>query len=285
MWYSEKNTPWKPYTLEIGEAACARGSQLIACSSPQPSKLFCNLPPMPSTQPTVLKRFWSWTKTLLFFLFSSSLLYIAICAFLMPPITLMQISNSIGYGFRRDYVSWNQISYNVKLAAIASEDQAYPDHGGFDWEAIEHSLRPKKKGKKTKIPLGGGASTITQQVAKNVFLWNGGSITRYIRKVPEIYYTKMIEWCWGKKRILEVYLNVIEMGPGIFGVEAAAHKYFNKSARNLSRSEAAMIIACLPNPKRFTVKPMSGRVGWRYPQIMQQMRNIEDDPDVLAIIK
>jgi monofunctional biosynthetic peptidoglycan transglycosylase len=234
---------------------------------------------------TVFKRAWSWIKTILVFMFASSFLYIAICAFLMPPITLMQITNAIGYGFKRDYVSWKEISPNIKLAAIASEDQAFPDHGGFDWDAIEHSLKPKKKGKKTKIPLGGGASTITQQVAKNVFLWNGGSITRYIRKVPEMYYTKMIEWCWGKKRILEVYLNVIEMGPGVFGVEAAAQKYFGKSAKNLTRAEAAMIIACLPNPKRFTVKPMSNRVKWRYPQIMQQMHNIEDDPDVQAIIK
>jgi monofunctional biosynthetic peptidoglycan transglycosylase len=239
--------------------------------------------PIPS--PSVFKKIWRWTIAVLFFLFSSSLLYISFCAWLLPPITITQISNSFGYGLKRDYVTWDQISYNVKLAAIASEDQAFPDHGGFDWDAIEKSLKPKKKGKKTKIPLGGGASTITQQVAKNVFLWNGGSITRYIRKVPEIYFTKMIEWCWGKKRILEVYLNVIEMGPGIFGIEAASQKYFGKPAKNLSRAEAAMIIACLPNPKKFTVKPISGRVSWRYPQILQQMHNIEDDEDVLAIIK
>lgn len=203
----------------------------------------------------------------------------------MPPITLTQISNGISYGLKRDYVGGDQISYNVKLAAIASEDQAFPDHGGFDWDAIEKSLRPKKKKKKTRIPLGGGASTITQQVAKNVFLWQGGGVTRYIRKVPEVYYTKMIEWIWGKRRILDVYLNTIEMGPGIFGIEAASQKYFGKHAKNLSRAEAAMIIACLPNPKKFTVKPMSRRVAWRYPQILQQMNNIEDDEDVLAIIK
>lgn len=203
----------------------------------------------------------------------------------MPPITITQITNSFGYGLKRDYVSSKEISRNVKLAAIASEDQAFPDHGGFDWDAIEKSLRPKKKGKKTKIPLGGGASTITQQVAKNVFLWQGGGITRYIRKVPEMYFTKMIEWIWGKNRILEVYLNTIEMGPGVFGIEAAAQKYFGKKAKNLSRAEAAMIIACLPNPKRFTVKPMSRRVSWRYPQILQQMNNIEDDEDVLALLK
>jgi monofunctional biosynthetic peptidoglycan transglycosylase len=233
----------------------------------------------------LFKKLWRWTKRAILFMFLSSLIYIIICKWIMPPVTMTQLSNVFGYGLKRDYVSWNNISYNVKLAAIASEDQAYPDHGGFDWDAIEKSLKPKKKGKKTKIPLGGGASTITQQAAKNVFLWQGDGVTRYIRKLPEIYFTKMIEWIWGKKRILEVYLNVIEMGPGIFGIEAASQKYFGKSAKNLSRAEAAMIIACLPNPKRFSVQPMSRRVAWRYPQIVQQMHNIEDDPDIQDIIK
>lgn len=233
----------------------------------------------------LLSKTWWYTKRILLWGFVSSFLYIIICRWVMPPITITQISNSFGYGLKRDYVSGKEISRNAKLAAIASEDQAFPDHGGFDWDAIEKSLKPKKKGKKTKIPLGGGASTITQQVAKNVFLWQGGGITKYIRKVPEMYFTKMIEWIWGKNRILEVYLNTIEMGPGIFGIEAAAQKYFGKKAKNLSRAEAAMIIACLPNPKRFTVKPMSRRVSWRYPQILQQMNNIEDDEDVLALLK
>ena len=132
---------------------------------------------------------------------------------------------------------------------------------------------------------GGGASTISQQTAKNVFLWQGSGVSRYIRKVPEFYFTQLIEWTWGKKRIMEVYLNVIEMGPGVFGIEAAAHKYFNKSAKNLSRQEAAMIIACLPNPKRFTVKPTSRWVAWRYPHIMEQMSNLEGDPDVEDVIR
>lgn len=197
----------------------------------------------------------------------------------------MQITNAWGVGFQRDYVSWSEIAPAVKLAAIASEDQSFTDHGGFDWDAIEHSLRPRKKGKKTKIPLGGGASTITQQVAKNVFLYNGTGVFRYIRKLPEVYFTKMIEWLWGKQRILEVYLNVIEMGPGIFGIEAAARAYFKKPASRLSRAEAAMIIACLPNPKKFTVKPMSRRVSWRYPQILREMNNIEEDEDIRQLIK
>lgn len=219
------------------------------------------------------------------FCFLSSLLYTIVCRWVMPPITITQIANTFGYGLKRDYVSWNQMNYSVKLAAIASEDQAFPDHSGFDWDAIEKSLKPKKKGKKTKIPLGGGASTITQQTAKNVFLWQGGYITKFIRKVPELYFTKLIEWVWGKERILEVYLNVIEMGPGIFGIQAAAKHYFKKDAAKLTRAEAAMIIACLPNPKKFTVKPMSRRVAWRYPQILKQMSNLEGDEDVKTLLR
>lgn len=232
-----------------------------------------------------MRLFFKKTIRLLFYLFITSLFYILLCRFVMPPITIMQMTNAWGIGFKRDYVSWSQMSPTVKLAAIASEDQTFTDHGGFDWDAIEQSLRPKKKGKKTKIPLGGGASTITQQVAKNVFLFNGSGVFRYIRKVPEIYFTKMIEWFWGKRRILEVYLNVIEMGPGIFGIEAAAQTYFGKPAARLTRTEAAMIIACLPNPRRFTVKPMSRRVAWRYPQILREMNNIEDDEDIRLLLE
>jgi monofunctional biosynthetic peptidoglycan transglycosylase len=233
----------------------------------------------------VIKKIWKKTKRVLLILFLSSLLYTIVCRWVMPPITITQIANTFGYGLKRDYVSWNQMNYSVKLAAIASEDQAFPDHSGFDWDAIEKSLNPKKKGKKTKIPLGGGASTITQQTAKNVFLWQGGYITKFIRKVPELYFTKLIEWVWGKERILEVYLNVIEMGPGIFGIQAAAKHYFKKDAAKLTRSEAAMIISCLPNPKKFTVKPMSKRVAWRYPQILKQMNNLEGDDDIKNLLR
>jgi monofunctional biosynthetic peptidoglycan transglycosylase len=171
-----------------------------------------------------------------------------------------------------------EIAPAARLAAMASEDQLFPDHGGFDWKSIEKSL--KKNARKSKKVRGAGASTITQQVAKNVFLWQGTGISRYIRKLPEIYFTKVIEWIWGKERILEVYLNIAEMGPGIFGIEAASQAYFQKPAMALTRPEAAMIIACLPNPKQFTVKPLSRWVAWKYPRILGQMRNIEEDPDV-----
>lgn len=219
------------------------------------------------------------------YLFISSLFYVIIIKLVEPPITITQLTNAFGLGLKRDYVSWNEMSYNIKLAALASEDQSFTDHSGFDWDAIEKSLRPKNKRKKSKIPIGGGASTITQQTAKNVFLWQGGRYDKYIRKIPEVYFTFLIEWVWGKKRILEVYLNVIETGPGCFGVEAAAQHYFHKSAKNLSRAEAAMIVAGFPNPKKFTARPMSRRVSWRYPQILREMNNIEGDEDVSALLK
>lgn len=223
-------------------------------------------------------------RRLLFYLFLSSLIYVFITKFFEPPITITQFTNAFGLGLKRDYVSWNELSYNIKLAAIASEDQSFTDHMGFDWDAIEKSLHPKKK-KKSKIPIGGGASTITQQTAKNVFLWQGAGISRYIRKLPEIYFTFLIEFVWGKKRILEVYLNVIETGPGCFGMEAAAQHYFHKSAKKLTREEAAKIIAGLPNPKKFTANPMTSRVAWRYPQILREMNNIETDEDIVALLK
>ena len=219
------------------------------------------------------------------YLFISSLFYVIIIKLVEPPITITQLTNAFGLGLKRDYVSWNEMTYNIKLAALASEDQSFTDHSGFDWDAIEKSLRPKNKRKKSKIPIGGGASTITQQTAKNVFLWQGGRYDKYIRKIPEVYFTFLIEWVWGKKRILEVYLNVIETGPGCFGVEAAAQHYFHKSAKNLSRAEAAMIVAGFPNPKKFTARPMTRRVSWRYPQILREMNNIEGDEDVSALLK
>lgn len=235
---------------------------------------------MAAKRPGIFRRIIKW----ILYLFAASIVYVLVCKWIWPPVTITQLAAVVeGYGLKRDYVSWDEISPNAKLAAIASEDQLFPDHNGFDWKSIEKSLE-QKPGRKKRRPQGAAASTISQQVAKNVFLWQGHGIGRYIRKVPEVFYTGAIELVWGKKRILEVYLNTIEMGPGIFGIEAASRAYFNKSARNLSRAEAAMIIACLPNPKKFTVKPMSRRVASRYPWIMAQMGNLDGDPDIEALI-
>lgn len=241
---------------------------------------------MPDAQHTHKGGFFRRLVRGILYLLLASLLYLLVCKWIFPPVTITQITSLVsGYGLNRDYVSWDEISPNVKLAAMASEDQLFPDHGGFDWKSLEKSMNGTTGKRKRRREKGSGASTISQQTAKNVFLWQGSGVARYIRKAPEAFYTKGIEWVWGKKRIMEVYLNVIEMGPGIFGIEAASRRYFHKPARNLSRAEAAMIIACLPNPRRFTVQPVSRWVSWRYPNIIRQMANLEGDPDVQALLK
>jgi monofunctional biosynthetic peptidoglycan transglycosylase len=172
----------------------------------------------------------------------------------------------------------DRISPYAKLAVMASEDQLFPDHEGFDFKSIKKAMayNERKPGRVR------GASTISQQVAKNVFLWQGRS---WIRKGLEAYFTFMIELIWGKKRILEMYLNVAEMGSGVFGIEAAARRHFNKPAAKLSRQEAAMIAACLPNPKAYTIKPMSRAVSGRYPWVLRQMSQLDGDPDIQALIR
>jgi monofunctional biosynthetic peptidoglycan transglycosylase len=225
-----------------------------------------------------LQWIWKWTKRIFVFLFFFQLFCILLFKWVNPPITITQLVSVIsGDGLKRDYVSRDEISYNAKLAVISSEDQLFPDHSGFDWRSIKKALAYNKR-KPNRIH---GASTISQQVAKNVFLWQGRS---WIRKGLEVYFTFMIELVWDKKRILEVYLNIIEMGRGVYGIEAASQKYFNKPAKNLSRTEAAMIASCLPNPKRYTVKPLSGFVANKYSWVLQQMNNLESDPDVQEII-
>ena len=223
-------------------------------------------------------RIWFWTKRIFLLLFIAQFLYIIVLKWIDPPLTLTQIGSLIsGDGLKRDYVSSDEISTNMKLAVIASEDQIFPDHSGFDWKNIKKAMEYNEK-KPGRVR---GASTISQQVAKNVFLWQGRD---WVRKGLEIYFTKMIEWIWGKERILEVYLNVIEMGKGIFGAEAAAQAYFKKPAKNLTRREAAMIAACLPNPKVFTVKPMHRQVANRSIWVVGQMNYLQKDTDIQAVI-
>src|SRR5882672_6748276 len=219
-------------------------------------------------------RLWRWTKKVFLILFISQFVYIILLKWVDPPITITQFVSWItGHGLKRDYVGKNSIAANAKLAVISSEDQLFADHSGFDWKSIKKAMAYNKR----KPGRTHGASTISQQVAKNVFLWQGRS---FIRKGLEGYFTFMIELIWGKKRILEMYLNVAEMGDGIFGIEMAAQKYFNKPAKNLSRQEAAMIAACLPSPKRWKVKPPGSYILFRTPQIMQQMSFLEPDPDI-----
>jgi monofunctional biosynthetic peptidoglycan transglycosylase len=226
-----------------------------------------------------LKPFLKKLKKLVLILLIAQLVYIVLLKWVNPPITITQFTNWMeGNGLKRDYISYKEMSPNIKLAVMASEDQLFPDHNGFDVESIKKAWSEKSK-KRKRVR---GASTISQQVAKNVFLWQGRS---WVRKGLEVYFTFMIELIWGKERILEVYLNVAEMGKGIFGVEAASRNYFKKPAKKMTRAEAAMIAACLPNPKKFRVQPPSNYISRRYPQIMVQMNNIEPDEDIQELLQ
>ncbi|MFN7688678.1 MAG: monofunctional biosynthetic peptidoglycan transglycosylase [Sphingobacteriales bacterium] len=217
-------------------------------------------------------------KKIFLYLFISQFLYIIILKWMDPPITLTQLGSVLtGDGFKRDYINYDEMSPNIKLAVMASEDQVFPDHNGFDFKSIKKAMAYNEK-KPGRIR---GASTISQQVAKNVFLWQGRS---WIRKGFEVYFTFMIEKIWGKKRILEMYLNVSEMGKGIYGVEAASRVYFNKPAKNLSRYEAALIASALPNPVKYTVKPLSRYVSARAVWVLRQMGNLDGDADIRLVI-
>ncbi|XVJ67396.1 MAG: monofunctional biosynthetic peptidoglycan transglycosylase [Lacibacter sp.] len=223
-------------------------------------------------------RFFRFVKRLLLWLFILQLVYIIALKWVNPPVTVTQLVSLLqGDGLKRDYVDAEDMSAAAKLSVMAAEDQLFPDHNGFDWKSIEKAMDYNKR-KPNRVR---GASTISQQTAKNVFLWQGRS---WFRKGLELYFTQMIEWIWGKERILEVYLNVIEMGRGVYGIEAAAQNYFKKPARLLTKNEAAQIAACLPNPKKYTVKPLSRYVSARSGWVLRQMNNLEGDADVQRLI-
>lgn len=168
--------------------------------------------------------------------------------------------------FKKDWVPINEISKQLQRAVISSEDQNFVDHYGFDFDAIgkAYEYNKNKKGSKPAI----GASTISQQTAKNVFLWQGRT---YIRKALEAYFTVLIEMIWSKERILEVYLNVIEMGDGIYGAEAASQLYFHVPAKQLSRQQAAAIAAILPNPRRWNAAKPNGKLKYKINKIVSRM--------------
>ena len=226
-----------------------------------------------------MQKAWRIFKKTFLILVIFQFVYIFFCKWLNPPVTLTQVVSLLqGYGLKRDYISFDKMGPNIKLAVMASEDQLFPAHEGFDMKAIEKAIKYNE----THNSRRRGASTISQQVAKNVFLCQGGG---FIRKGLEAYFTFMIEMLWSKKRILETYLNVAEMGKGIFGIQAASRAYFNKKAKDLTRSEAAKIAASLPNPKMYTVKPISKKVLDRYDDIMRQMNNLQGSADIQRMIK
>jgi monofunctional glycosyltransferase len=164
---------------------------------------------------------------------------------------------------QRKWRDYGQISPQLALAVIASEDQRFPDHNGFDFKQIQKAMDEAERGGRSR-----GASTITQQVAKNLFLWNGRS---YVRKGLEAWFALLIETIWPKQRILEIYLNIAEFGRGVYGAEAAAQAYFRKPARNLGRAEAARLAAVLPSPRRYSAVNPGPYVQRRQYQIEAQM--------------
>ncbi|MGI9246530.1 MAG: monofunctional biosynthetic peptidoglycan transglycosylase [Steroidobacteraceae bacterium] len=186
-----------------------------------------------------------------------------------PPFTSFMAGDRIrhvfddDYRFRHEWRDWDDISKNAALAVVAAEDQRFPLHRGFDFRQIDKALEDRERGRRVR-----GASTISQQVAKNLFLWRGQS---WIRKGIEAGVTVLIELCWSKQRILEVYLNIVEFGRGTYGVQAASRRFFHKDANRLSRSEAALLAAVLPSPGRFKAQAPSRYVQRRQAWIQRQM--------------
>ncbi|WP_164108981.1 MULTISPECIES: monofunctional biosynthetic peptidoglycan transglycosylase [Sphingobacterium] len=211
-----------------------------------------------------------WSIRIIGGFFVLTIFWVLCLKFINPPITYLMLKRGFqwqadGKGFKieKDWLPYDEISNNLKRAALAGEDAHFMTHNGFDTNAIKQALEKNKSGK----PLRGG-STISQQVAKNVFLWPERS---WLRKGLETYFTFLIEILWSKKRILEVYLNVIEMGQGVYGAEAASHYYYNKSAKSLTKKEAALIIAILPNPRQWDARRPSNYVNSRANSIVRYL--------------
>lgn len=210
--------------------------------------------------------------------FQWSLLFICLYRILPVPITPLHIirlfeerKDKQDTRLEKDWTSLHIMSPNMPLAVVTSEDPKFFEHFGFDFEQIQHSLeRNLEKGKKLR-----GASTITQQTAKNLFLWPKRS---WIRKGIEVYFTIALETFWNKRRILEVYLNIIEMGDGIYGAEAAAQEYFNKSSAKLTKQEAALIAAVLPNPRRWSPAKPTAYIRKKQQRIVRYMKYVDMEP-------
>lgn len=214
----------------------------------------------------MLKKTLLFIKKLIIWFFVLSVFSVILFRFIPVPVTPLMLSRSVENGFsdwKHTWIPIEEISSNLPLAVIASEDQNFLKHNGFDYEAIEKAIEHNKKGKRKR-----GASTISQQTAKNVFLWEGRS---WIRKGFEVYFTFLIEIFWSKERIMEVYLNSIEMGNGIYGAEAASQYWYKKSAKKLTQREAAGIAAILPNPRKFKASNSSSYIESRKNHIIRQM--------------
>jgi monofunctional biosynthetic peptidoglycan transglycosylase len=211
--------------------------------------------------------------TVILGLVASSIGLTILFRFVAPPGSALMIERRLDswrtgqkYSSRFEWVDFNRIAPPMASAVIASEDQNFLHHHGFDWGAIQRAIDEDENGRTFR-----GASTLTQQTAKNLFLWPGRT---WIRKALEAYFTVLLETCWGKRRILETYLNIAEFGDGVYGVEAASQRYFHKSAARLSSEDAAVLAAVLPNPRRLRANAPSRYVRQRQQWILEQMRQV-----------
>lgn len=219
-----------------------------------------------------MKKIFSFIIVTLFSLFAFTVIVVFLYKFINPPITPHMVQKLVtGSGLQKDWVSYRRINPNFFKAVIAAEDGRFAEHYGVDWKAVEeakqYNLRHAARGRNKKR----GASTISMQTAKNVFL---PFSRNYIRKAAEVYFTYMIEFFWGKRRVLEVYANVVEFGEGIYGVEAAARHFFRKPASELSRHEASLLVAVLPNPIRWNPSRPTAYIQRRAGTIRARMNSV-----------
>lgn len=221
-----------------------------------------------------LKRITRWLLWATAGIAAAIVLLVLLLRWVDPPTSAFMIEARVqaaqagrsGYHTNYQWVDLEQISPHAAIAVIAAEDQQFPFHAGFDFESIRKAVASNARGRHVH-----GASTISQQVAKNLFLWSGRS---YLRKGVEAGFTLLIEWLWPKERILEVYLNIAQFGPGVYGVQAAARRYFHVDARRLNRAQAALLAAVLPSPLRLHVDAPSAYLAERQEWILQQMAGL-----------
>lgn len=225
----------------------------------------------------ILKIIAGLLRKIIYGFLTISFIWVLIYRFINPPITFLMVQRAIerkldgkDLKINQSWIAMEDLSTNLKKAAIAGEDINFLNHYGFDFKAMETAFEKNKKGKKIR-----GGSTISQQTAKNVFLWPGRS---YIRKAFEAYFTVLMELLWGKERILEVYLNVIEMGDGVYGAEAAVQNYWGKSASSMSKSQAALLVAVLPNPLRWNPTRPTRFIYYKQGLILRNMRSLKKLP-------
>ena len=221
-----------------------------------------------------MKAVFYWFKKILFYFFIASILSVIAFRFVPPPFTPLMLLRLVEQAIdskkelrlQKTWLGFYEISPNMMQAVIAAEDQNFMNHFGLDFAAMKKAYKNNARGKRIK-----GGSTLTQQTAKNLFLWQGRS---YFRKGLEAYFTVLMEVFWSKKRIIQMYLNIVEMGDGIYGIEAAAQYYYKKSAADLSPTQAATIAAILPNPRRWSASKPTGYIVQKRNWILRNMNNL-----------